>query len=484
MTHIYHPPDFPDVSRVMNAKESFPWALDRLMNKETVILPEVENAPLAAARDLENWQHFGIKSIMVFPLCIGDGVVFGALAFHTLKEKDWSEDIINRLQIVSQIFANALNRKFTEKDLLESKMRFQLATDSANAGLWSWDFKTNIIWVTEKTRSLYGFKLDEEITGDNFFNKLHPDDVAEVSRVVEHAFKSGAVVRIEYRIVLPDKSVHWMSVRAQAFLKPSGEPQNMTGVSLDITKIKHDEIERIDLRNELAHFSRIMTMNELSTSLAHEINQPLGAILNNASAAKEVMSHGADVVSDINEILTDIIQDAKRAGDVVRKIRGMVKKEEVKIELVNMNTLIINVAELFQNNFRINGVSFQLDLNPNQISVKGEGIHLQQVLVNVVMNALEAMEGTSSRMLLIRLAMTGSDVVTVSVSDSGKGIDAVHKDSLFASFFTTKKDGLGMGLSICKSIIEGHGGRIWAENNPVTGATVSFSLKVWRGDST
>jgi PAS domain S-box-containing protein len=483
LTHIYKPLDFKPISYGMDAYESFPWCLQKLLRKEAVILDQIADAPPTAKRDQESWMHYDVKSVLTLPLSAGGGAVFGALSFCVLgKGKKWGGDLVNRLQLVAQIFASALARKIAEIALRESEARFQLAADSANAGLWSWDYKTGKIWVTEKTRSLYGFFPDEEITGDRFLTTLHPDDLERVRFLVERTFRVGTVIQIEYRILLPDRSIRWIAARGQAYLNPSGEPDRMMGVSLDISENKQNEIERLRLRLELSHIARVMTMNELSTSLAHEINQPLGAILNNASAAHLLISRIKDKPGDVAEILVDIIKDSKRAGDVVRKIRGIVKKEEAQFDPLDMNLLIEDVVALFQNVISMNRVTLLLNLEPSLPKIRGDRVRLQQVLMNLITNALEAMAGHSLKTLMIRSTQQTSDgMVAVSVSDSGTGIKDADIDKVFDSFFTTKKDGLGMGLRICRSIIEEHEGRIGTENNPTGGAVFSFSLKPWNG---
>jgi C4-dicarboxylate-specific signal transduction histidine kinase len=261
---------------------------------------------------------------------------------------------------------------------------------------------------------------------------------------------------------------------------PRQEVQGYLCLTRDVTESKRNEIERVQLRLELAHLARVMTMNELSGSLAHEINQPLGAILNNASAAKLLLSQVKDKPADLNEIIEDIIKDTKRAGDVVRKIRGMVKKGEMEFEQVQMNALIEEVTALFRNVMSTDKISLNLELTPDLAKVKGDRVHLQQVLLNLITNALEAIKESSSKILTIRSSLRAPDMVIVSVSDSGPGISDAIKDIVFKPFFTTKKGGLGFGLAICRSIIEEHGGKIWIENNPDKGAKLAFSLKAWQ----
>jgi len=382
-----------------------------------------------------------------------------------------------------ELSAGVLRAAQLTDDLRDSEARLALAADSADAGLWSWDFKTDRIWATEKARGLYGLLSDQTITFDGLLGAVHPEDRDRVGRDARQAFQKGSDFRSEYRLVLPDGSIRWIKAQAQAYLKPSGEPDRMMGVSLDVSERKRNEDEMVQLRLELAHLARALTMNEISTSLAHEINQPLGAILNNASAAKSLLPRCEDSHEEIDEILQDIIQDAKRASDVVRKIRGMVKKGDVQFEPLQMNDLIEEVVELFHNSIGLGKASLRLDLKPDLAKVRGDRIRLQQVLLNLVTNALEAMKERPSRILTIRSTMDAPDMVTVNVRDSGTGIDEAKKDAMFKPFFTTKKDGLGFGLAICRSIIEEHGGRIWAENNPSGGATFSFSLKAWGGES-
>jgi len=243
----------------------------------------------------------------------------------------------------------------------------------------------------------------------------------------------------------------------------------------DITGNKQAESERIQLRNELAHVQRVSTMGQLSSALAHELSQPLGAILNNASTAQILSSKLDGGDTELGEILADIIPDAMRASEVIRKIRGIVKKEETKFEPLNLNVLIEEVVELYRNVFNIEKILILLDLQPDLVPIRGDRVRLQQVLMNLINNASEAMRQRSSKTLKIRSTMQSPDMIIVSVSDSGTGIDEAKKDELFEPFFTMKKDGLGMGLRICRSIIEDHGGRIWVENNPDAGATFSFS---------
>ena len=373
---------------------------------------------------------------------------------------------------------------FSERKLLDSESKGILDEITEGVMLISRDFK--IIWANKAALKQTGHSISE-IKGVYCYRVTHnldkPCQSPNEACPVEEVMKTGNSATVVHAHFNKTGEKLFIEISLHPVKNKKGEIVHFIHISRDITERKHGEVEMAKLRSELYHLSRIMTMNELSISLAHEINQPLGAILNNSSAAKLLMSQGPDKQGDIKEILTDIIKDAKRAGDVVRKIRGMVKKGDVNFEPLIINTLIEDVVELFYNSITINKVALRLDLQPDLAKVMGDRVHLQQVLLNLITNALEAMKECASSMLVIRSAMTGPDIVTVSVSDSGPGIDEEKKEVVFKSFFTTKKEGLGFGLAICRAIVEEHGGRILVENNPSAGATFSFSLKAWRDGS-
>ena len=196
-----------------------------------------------------------------------------------------------------------------------------------------------------------------------------------------------------------------------------------------------------------------------------------------------MLAHDEAGQQELGEILTDIVQDAMRAGDVIRRLRGIVKKSDVKLEPLHIGAVIEEVVALLHNNISMNGVSLVMDLTADLPEVTGDRVRLQQVLVNLITNAMDAMRNTPSKVLTLRSRMETPDTVVVSVGDSGTGLNPATKDRIFDPFFTTKKGGLGMGLRICHSIVEEHGGRIWAEANQAAGATFSFSLNTIRNET-
>ena len=241
---------------------------------------------------------------------------------------------------------------------------------------------------------------------------------------------------------------------------------------------RRSEMEGQRLRQDLAHVGRVSTMGELTASLAHELNQPLTAILSNAQAAQRILASGRTDLAEIREILGDIVEDDKRAGEVIHRLRGFLKKSSVELAALDIGELVGQVARLVSSDAIIRQVAIRLDLATGLPPVCGDRVQLQQVVLNLLMNGLDAMRESpeTERALVLRTHRGGPGRVAVAVEDSGVGIAEADAEVLFHPFYTTKADGLGMGLAIARSIVEAHGGRLEARNNPRCGATFSFTL--------
>jgi len=245
---------------------------------------------------------------------------------------------------------------------------------------------------------------------------------------------------------------------------------------------RRSEMEGQRLRQDLAHVGRVSTMGELTASLAHELNQPLTAILSNAQAAQRILDSERADLAEIREILGDIVEDDKRAGEVIYRLRGFLKKGTLELSTLDIGELVSQVARLVSSDAIIRNVAIRLDLTPGLPPVCGDRVQLQQVVLNLLMNGLDAMResGGGERALVLRTSSAGPASVVVAVEDSGVGIEGADLDHIFHAFYTTKPDGLGMGLAIARSIVEAHGGRLDAKNNPQGGATFSFTLPAIR----
>ena len=285
MTHYYRCLPGPPFPEKWDARETFPWCLQE-MSAGRIVVVSTDNLPPEASRDKELWHHYEVKSALVFPLTAGGKPLAGALNFCTIRAKRlWPEELIKRLQLVAEIFANALSRKNSEQILRESEERLDLAASSADIGMWVLDAHTGNIWASDKVRDLCGFGLDEELCLETIMEVCHPDDREKIRLNIEECLKSGKYSDNEYRVVRPDGSIRWMTTRGRSYLGLSGKPERIMGVAMDITERKLAQAELHSTRMELLRVERTSRLGELVASLAHELNQPLAAILSSAQAA-------------------------------------------------------------------------------------------------------------------------------------------------------------------------------------------------------
>jgi len=387
------------------------------------------------------------------------------IASHGLAERDSKGRVVR----VRGINVDSTALVSTTNALREAIARYRAMIDAFDGYIYICSQDYRIEFMNQRLIERTG----RNGVGEFCYHVLHGKDSVCEWCVNDRVFK-GETVRWEAQSPKDDR---WYDVVNTPIHHADGAMSKQAMIQ-DITDRKQAEAERIQLRFELAHLNRVLTLNELSSSLAHEINQPLGAILNNAAAAKIVhtRSHGGG--GEVGEILDEIMADGNRAGQIVRKIRGIIKKEEERSEPNDMNRLIREVIGLFRNPIAREKIVVREELSSGLPPVRGDRVRLQQVVMNLIMNATDAMKKSQNRVLTIRSAMQDTDRVSVSISDTGPGIDEKIKDRLFSPFATTKKEGLGMGLRICRTILEDHGGSIRAENKAEGGATFSFTLKI------
>jgi two-component system sensor kinase FixL len=282
----------------------------------------------------------------------------------------------------------------------------------------------------------------------------------------------------EERITDAQGKVRWLQTVKRPIVEKDGSANQVLGTSTDITKRKETEAELRHQREELAHVSRISTMGELASSLAHELNQPLTAILSNAQAAQRFLAANPTDLEEVREILKDIVQDNSRAGEIIRRMRRLVKKEGLEFAPLDLGSVIGDVVLLARSDAVFHNIRVSLEIDPDLPPVRGDKVQLQQVLLNLLLNAFDAMRDcpANEREIRLRAERDGARMATVAVRDHGTGLGSEKLETIFQPFYTTKRDGLGMGLSISRSIIEAHGGHLWAENNPDRGATFYFTV--------
>jgi len=373
-------------------------------------------------------------------------------------------------------------------DLRESEARMALAAEAAGFGVWIWNFTTNRVWGSERALSLFEFPLNADVSFEIVIQRVHPDDRERVAAARDRAIQAHGNYATEYRILLADGGERWIASRGRVCLNDAGKPVRMIGAVVDITDRKQAEAERkraeLEIhqkRNELAHLSRVTTVSELSGSLAHELNQPLGIILSNAQAAQELLLQNPPVVGEVGEILGDIVAADRRAAEIIQRLRALLKRGESSLQPLQLNALIEEVLRLVNADLIGRGVTVIRNLAPDLPPVNGDRVQLQQLTLNLILNAADAMAGNApgTRRLHISTARHDSTVLTT-VRDEGIGLPP-DVESLFQPFFTTKPQGLGLGLGICRTIITAHQGRLWAEPHPERGAIFRFELPVGEG---
>jgi len=352
----------------------------------------------------------------------------------------------------------------------------QLAANAAQLVMWNWDIARDRIAMAEGHQHPAGTIPSGERDLARFLSVIHEDDRDAVHRAIERAVAGEGRYESEYRVVGGDGVTRWFAGRGSVEYE-NAAPRWLHGITLDVTRRKAAEVDAQRQRNDLAHLSRVTVLGELSSSVAHELNQPLMAILSNAQAARMFINRDPVDLVEIAAILDDIVENDKRAGEIIWGMRKMLKKEEPVHETLSVNDLVQEVLRLMRGDLVNRGVSVETGLADGAPTVWGDRMQLQQVLVNLIVNACDAMTGIpkAERVLGVRTELADGNV-RVTVTDRGTGIPPESMAGIFAPFFTTKKQGLGLGLSVCTSIITSHGGELRAANNADCGATFAFQL--------
>jgi PAS domain S-box-containing protein len=314
----------------------------------------------------------------------------------------------------------------------------------------------------------------EELMVKRFLEFVHPDDLGRTREAVSTLSSQQKLISFENRYRCKDGTYRWLEWSSA----PVGNL--IFAAARDVTERKRAEAEASNARRELLRMDRLSRMGELTASLAHELNQPLAAILSNAQAGLRFIQSEKPDLNELRDILQDISSDDKRAGSVIRSLRAMIKQEEREREPLSINELVREVVSLFHSEAVLRNVIIETDFAESLPTLLADKIQLEQVVLNLIMNATEAMdhEAPEKRKISLKTERTNNGAIQVALRDYGPGIEKENLDRVFQPFFTTKGAGLGMGLSFSRSIIEAHGGRLWAENNPDKGATFFFEIPV------
>ncbi len=374
-------------------------------------------------------------------------------------------------------------RRHTEEILRRNEAYLSEAQRLSHTGSWALIPATGeITYWSEEAFRLQGFDPAERLPRfEELQGRFHPDDRGRTTEHFRTAIRKKADFDVIYRIVHPGGEIRQIQSIGHPVFGPSGEVVEFVGTVMDVTERRRAEEER----QALAHANRITTMGQLTASIAHEVNQPIAAVVTNAQAALRWLNMRPSDPEEVRQALDRIVRNGRRAGDVISRIRALVAKAAPRNDRLDINEVMLEVIALTRGELRGGGTSLQTQLAEGLPLILGDRIQLQQVMLNLIFNAVEAMSGSrdGSRALLISTEQDGPGGVLVAVQDSGPGLNPESTDRLFDAFYTTKPGGMGMGLSICRSIIEAHGGRMWATANIPQGATFRFNLPGHRESS-
>ncbi|MGE5849211.1 MAG: ATP-binding protein [Candidatus Methylomirabilota bacterium] len=477
ITHSWAMPGFSPAPSIA-AQELFPWAWGMLLRGEPFVCARVEDLPAEAERDKKSLREWKVRSSLAVPLMVA-GSVIGALSIGSLRhERPWPCELVQRLQLVGQVFANAVQRKRADEAIRKSEARFRRALEAAPDGVLLVRPDGAIVVANEQAGRIFGYD-PEDLIG------LHVEELVPGRFRSAHGHQrqefvqSGASREIGMRQNLSGLRKDGTEFPVEIGLSPLETPEGLLVYCSvrDVTERRRLAAEMRRLRMELWHAERVARTGTFSASLAHELNQPLAAILSNAQAALRFLARDNPDLGEIRQILTDIVRDDKRAGAVISGLRSMLRRQEperVRVELAGTlrEVLVLLHSEL---------LTHQVEVTANfeaGCTVLADKAQLQQVVLNLVMNAIQAMQGrpAGERHLALSAWRAGEGEVRVAVRDAGVGIPEENLATVFEPFWTTKGQGMGLGLAVCRAIVESHEGAIWVEANQDRGVTFLFRL--------
>src|SRR5436190_4269224 len=390
----------------------------------------------------------GLRACWSTPIFSPEGDILGSFAMYRQEQRGPNAEETRLTQIATHIAGIAIERQRGQETLRERDARINLAAESADLAFWVIYPEQNTAWMSDKGRKIYGFDSKLPLTGDLICSRVHPDERAALHAAFDRACASHGIFESEHRLVLPYGKTRWVIVRGRCLEDEHGSLLELIGVTIDVSAQKESDLQLQIKREELAHLNRVALMGEMTASCAHELNQPLTAIANNASAARRFLERGNLDPVLLPELLQQMVADSQRAGEVIRGIRSLVRKETSEPTLLDLNSVITDTVRLVSSDILNRESVVTTDLDPLLPQVHAALVQIQQVLLNLIMNALDAVEGLppAERRIIITTRSDKGDVAEVSVRDFGVGLPKDRPDKVFDHFFSTKQKGMGRGL--------------------------------------
>ncbi|WP_425399333.1 PAS domain-containing protein [Aeoliella sp.] len=474
---IEPPPELQRVSTIENA-----WGMPALEQGLPLMMSSLDEIPPGSEKLRKDIESIGIQSFIVVPTFF-ENRLFAFLGISSKERgREWSEETAAILRLLGEVFVNALARKAAQEALATSEERLSLTIDAVADGFYDWYIPSDQVYVSDNWLASRRLPLgNNSLDMEDWEKSIHTDDLAEVAdRVADHLAGRTGVFQCEYRVVLSDGSVRWMLDRGRVIDRDeAGAPLRMVGIDRDIT----DEVERRQRLEEsdarLAHLARVATMGEVVGGIAHEVNQPLHAAATFANAMTTALENKEPgFVERVAVMGRKISTQINRAADIIRRLRNFTRPQQVHMARFDLNGLVRETAEMLGFVSRRKNIRVEFHLDEFLPKVTGDQVQIQQVIVNLLRNAFDAAgeSSASPRRVSVSTSQSG-DGVLMEVCDNGTGLTGgVEIESLFDAFTTSKEEGMGIGLAICRSIISSHHGKIWGRANEDVGMTFSVLL--------
>jgi PAS domain S-box-containing protein len=449
-----------------------------MYRREPVVVTDILEDPL--------WEEYrqvaepyGLRACWSTPILSHSGKVLGSFAMYYREPRSPSTAETQALEMATHLTGIAIERKLARERLQRSEAYLAEAQRLSHTGSWAGaPGPGEIRYWSEECYRVLGFDPHREVARfETFFQRIHPDDQARMMEQFEGASREKMGFEFDYRILHPGGDIRDIHTVGHPVFSPSGDLTEYVGTVMDITERKRAEEALHQAQAELAHVNRATTMGELTASLAHEVNQPIAAAVTDANTCLRWLTRDQPDVEEACAAAARVVKDATRAAEIINRVRLLFKKSAPERELLDVNEVIPKMIVLLYGEAARYEISVRAELAADLPYVIGDRIQLQQVIMNLIVNSIDAMKDVDgTRELVVRSQRTENEQVLVSVIDTGVGVPQQHASQIFNAFFTTKSHGTGLGLRISRSIVESHGGRLWAADNLPRGANFCFTL--------
>jgi PAS domain S-box-containing protein len=449
-----------------------------MYRREPVVVTDILQDPLwESYRGVA--ELYGLRACWSTPILAPSGKALGSYAMYYREPRSPSPAETRALEMATHLAGIAIERRREREELQRSEAYLAEAQRLSHTGSWAYNAREAVYWSEENCR-MWGFNPQQGIPDrETVLQRVHPEDRDRVVECVQKAVREKRDYTVEFRIVLPEGTVKHIHGLGHPVFSASGELVEVVGTQLDVTERKRAEEERERLRQlqaDLAHINRVTTMGELTASLAHEIKQPITAARTDAKTCLRWLERDSPNIEEACEAASRMVKDVTRAADIIGSISMLFKKDALQREFLDVNELIREMIILLRSEATRYSLSIRTELTEDLPEVMADRVQLQQVFMNLMLNGIDAMKETRGGGELTIKSEPDDGQLLISVSDTGVGLHPEQAEQIFRAFFTTKDNGIGMGLPITRSIIESHGGRLWVTDTSGQGATFQFTL--------